>query len=70
MSTETGQVQSWFSILSRRALKGASFTHPRQVRRAIDAFIELHNDTAAPFEWRKSEVFPTRPKKCYAELTN
>ena len=64
------QIECWFSILSRRALKGASFTHPRQVRRAIDAFIEVHNDTAAPFEWRTSEVFPTRPKKYYAKLTN
>lgn len=64
------QIECWFSILSRRALKGASFTNPRQLRRAIDAFIEVHNDTAAPFEWRKSEVFPTGLKKHYADLIN
>ncbi|MBW2073047.1 MAG: IS630 family transposase, partial [Deltaproteobacteria bacterium] len=33
------QVEVWFSILSRRALKGASFTSPQQVRNAIDRFV-------------------------------
>ena len=30
------QIEIWFSILSRRAIKGASFTSPRQLRQAID----------------------------------
>jgi transposase len=52
------QVEVWFSILTRSALRGASFTSPRQVREAIDRFIEVYNPTAHPFEWTKTEVGP------------
>jgi transposase len=51
------QVEVWFSILWRAALRGASFTSPRQVRKAIDAFIDQYSKTAHPFEWRKEHVF-------------
>jgi len=52
------QIEIWFSILSRSALKGASFESPRQVRQAIDRFIEAYNENAAPFEWTKRTVTP------------
>jgi transposase len=52
------QVEIWFSILSRRTLNGASFTSVRQLRQAIDAFIEAYNPTATPFQWRKATVYP------------
>ena len=50
------QMEIWFSILTRQALRGASFTSPRQVREAIDRFLAAYNAQAAPFEWRKSVV--------------
>ena len=50
------QIEVWFSILSRRALQGASFTSPYEVREAIDRFIEAYNQNAAPFEWTKADV--------------
>ena len=50
------QVECWFSILSRRALKGASFTSPQGLRAAIDRFTQAHNQEAAPFEWTKRAV--------------
>lgn len=50
------QIEVWFSILSRAALKGASFTSPKQVRQAIDDFIEAHNKNTAPFNWTKKTV--------------
>lgn len=62
------QIECWFSILSRRALKGASFTSPREVRAAIDRFIAAYNREAAPFEWRKAKVHPVALKPSYAEL--
>jgi transposase len=34
------QIEVWFSILSRSALKRANFTSPQQVRGAIDNFIQ------------------------------
>ena len=43
------QIEIWFSILWRQALKAASFTSPHQVRKAIDAFTEVYNETASPF---------------------
>ncbi len=64
------QVECWFSILTRRALRGASFTSPREVRDAIDRFIEAYNVTATPFEWRKAKVHPVSLNKPYANLRN
>jgi transposase len=52
------QVEIWFSILARRTLEGASFTSVRQLRQAIDAFIEAYNPTATPFQWRKATIHP------------
>ncbi len=64
------QIECWFSILSRRALAGASFTSPQQVRDAIDSFIAAYNQQAAPFEWRKASVHPVPLKHTYADLRN
>lgn len=64
------QVEIWFSILSRSALQGASFTDPKQVREAIDAFTKVHNEAAAPFEWTKSVVYQKQPKPYIANLRN
>jgi len=63
------QIEIWFSILARAVLKGASFTHPRQIRHAIDAFINVYNPQAAPFEWRKESVHQVELKKHYADLS-
>ena len=64
------QVECWFSILSRRALKGASFTSPQGLRAAIDGFTQAYNQEAAPFEWTKRDVRPTPLKHSYGELRN
>jgi transposase len=50
------QVEIWFSILSRAALHGASFTSPHQVRSQIDAFIKSYNQHAKPFAWTAATV--------------
>jgi transposase len=64
------QIEIWFSILVRQALRGASFSSPRQLREAIDRFIQAYNEKAAPFEWTKKEVFPKGLKKYYSNLCN
>ena len=64
------QVEVWFSILSRQALAGSSFTSPKQVRQRIDAFIAAHNRTAHSFEWTKQVVFAKHPRSKYADLRN
>jgi hypothetical protein len=62
------QVEVRFSILTRQALRGASFTSPRQVREAIDRFLAAYNAQAAPFEWRKRVVHSVGLKKYYDDL--
>ena len=64
------QVEVWFSLLSRYALKGASFVSARELRQAIDRFIAAYNPKAHPFEWTKEVVHPKALKRCYADLPN
>ena len=47
------QIEVWFSILSAKALRGASFRSVKQLIEQIDAFIAAYNEDAAPFEWTK-----------------
>jgi transposase len=56
-SSWMNMVEVWFSILSRHALQGASFRHVRQLREAIDRYLEVYNENANPFEWRKEKVY-------------
>lgn len=67
-SSWLNQVECWFSIRSRQALRGTSFTSPQQLRRAIDDFVAAYNEKAAPFEWKKAVVFPSGPKQKYSDL--
>jgi len=65
-ASRLNQVEIWFSIPSRRALTGARFTSPRQVREAIDHFVRAHNATAAPFQWTKKHAAPKGFSRSYA----
>ena len=69
-SSWLNQAECWFSILNRQALRGASFTSPRQLRQAIDDFVSAYNVSAAPFEWKKAVVFPSKPRFKYSDLCN
>ena len=62
------QIECWFSILSRQALQGASFTSISELRQAIDCFIENYNPLAVPFEWKKGKVHSVHSKPYYADL--
>ena len=64
------QLEVWFSILTRRVLRNGSYTSPRQVRQAINRFLEAYNQDAAPFEWTKQVVYSEPLKKKYADLCN
>ena len=69
-SSWLNQVEVWFSILSRRALRGANFTSPWQVREAIDRFIQVYNQKATPFEWTKTTVKNGKLSHNYSNLCN
>jgi transposase len=62
------QVECWFSILWHQALRGLSVTSSRELRQAIDAFIEVYSQTAHPFEWTKHVVHPGYLKHTYSQL--
>lgn len=64
------QIECWFSILSRQALQGASFTSVAQLRQAIDKFVASYNETATPFEWTQRVVKPGQLKHRYSYLHN
>ncbi|MGH7755092.1 MAG: IS630 family transposase [Vulcanimicrobiaceae bacterium] len=67
-SSWLNQVECWFSILVRQALRGISCTSPQQVRDAIDRFVKAYNEIAAPFEWKATKVTSVKPTYTYAEL--
>jgi len=62
------QVEVWFSLLARAALRDASFTSPWGVRDAIDAYLTVYNPRATPFEWRKAVVHAVPLQKRYSNL--
>jgi transposase len=50
------QVEIWFGIFSRKALRGANCKSIADLRRVIEEYIEAYGPTAKPFIWRKREV--------------
>jgi len=64
------QIEIWFSILTRRALRGASFISVKQLRKAITGFVNTYNKNAAPFEWKKTRVKAVPLKQSYTDLRN
>lgn len=64
------QVEAWFSILSRAALKHASFKSTKELIQAIEKFIQAYNEEAEPFQWTKVRVSQKTPESKYAELIN
>jgi hypothetical protein len=59
------QVEIWFSILTAKSLKGASFQAVEELR--IDAFIKDYNQTARPFAWTKPKVHQKYLKPCFTD---
>jgi transposase len=62
------QVEVWFSILSRAALRGSSFASIQQLCECIDRFIQAYNRFSKPFRWKAKEVHPSAPRRRIAEL--
>lgn len=64
------QVEIWFGILSRKALRGASFRNLEQLRQAIEDFVAVYGPTAKPFVWRKREVKGSQLRNTIVNLCN
>ena len=63
-------VEIWFGILSRKALKGASFRNLDELKKGIEEFIEAYTPNAKPFIWRKREVKGSQLKNTIINLCN
>ena len=63
-------VEVWFGLLSRKALRGASFRTTDELRAAIEAFIAAYGPTAKPFIWRKREVKGSQLRDTITNLCN
>src|SRR5579863_2444016 len=64
------QIEIVFSLLQRKTLSGASFKTKDQLREAIEAFVQKHNERAKPFRWRKREVKGSQLRNTIVNLCN
>ena len=64
------QVEIWFSLLTRKALRGASFKSKDELREGIEAFVHRHNQHPKPFHWRKREVKGSQLRNTIINLCN
>ena len=64
------QVEIWFGIFSRKALRGASFRDTEQLRKAIEDFMAAYGPEARPFVWRKREVKGSQLRNTIVNLRN
>ena len=64
------QVEIWFGLLTRKALRGASFASKDDLRSAIEAFVAKTNQHPKPFHWRKREVRGSQLRNTIINLCN
>jgi len=64
------QVEIWFGLLTRKALRGLSSKSTVDLRQAIEAFIAAYAQNAKPFKWRKREVKGSQLQNTIVNLRN
>lgn len=64
------QVEIWFGIMTRKALRGASFTGIEELTQSIQSFVDAYNENAEPFVWRKREVKGSQLRNTIGNLCN
>ena len=64
------QIEIWFGILQRKALRGASFGSIDKLTQAIKDFTTAYNKNASPFVWRKREVKGAQLRNTIINLCN
>lgn len=64
------QVEIWFGIFSRKALRGLSTTSTAELRQAIEAFVAAYAKHPKPFQWRKREVKGSQLRNTIVNLRN
>ena len=55
------QVETWFGILTRKAIRRGSFKSVRELMTMIDAFTRQWNEGSSPFHWVRTAARPRLP---------
>jgi transposase len=65
------QVERWFALLTDKQIKRGVHRSVDQLKTAIDAFIQVHNDDPKPFIWTKTAdaILQTIARYCSDTLT-
>lgn len=63
-------VEIWFGVMSRKALKNASFNNIMEVVKAIEDFLAVYSKTAKPYKWKKREVRGSQLRNTLANFCN
>lgn len=64
------QVEIWFGIFSRKVLRGASHDSKKDLKDAIEKYIQAYDENKKPFKWRKREVRASQIRNSIANLCN
>lgn len=64
------QIEIWFGILTRKALRGASFNNINDLVSAIEDFTNSYHKNVKPFVWKKREVRGAQLRDTIANLRN
>lgn len=64
------QVEIWFGILSRKALRGLSSKSTSELCQAIEAFVAAYSKNPKPFKWRKRDVKGSQVRNTIVNLCN
>jgi transposase len=64
------QVEIWFGILSRKALRGLNARSTAELGQAIEGFVAAYAAHAKPFKWRKREVKGSQLRNTIVNLCN
>ncbi|OGT45382.1 MAG: DDE endonuclease [Gammaproteobacteria bacterium RIFCSPHIGHO2_12_FULL_41_20] len=64
------QVEIWFGILTRKALRSASFSNTDELKKAIEDFINGYSENSKPFAWKKREVRGSQLRNTITNLCN
>jgi transposase len=62
------QIEVWFSMLWKQALRNGNFASLKQLCQAIERFVRAYNPKAYPFQWTATNVFQRTLNNNYTNL--
>ncbi len=69
-SSWLNQVDTWFGIITRKAIRRGSFRNTRQLADKIKQFVEAHNQNSKPFIWAPTAASIFTKLECLCQITS